>query len=99
MPVPHNSPLGRNEGPANWVAGFNEPGYLPVAEPAFFTDHDDAKRYLCNILEEHADEELSTENAEELSALAADLNLESGEWSATIHGLAYWLEKVEYKGG
>lgn len=95
--VPHNPPLADGEGPANFVAGFNMPGYLPESEPEFFESFDDAKRYLLNIMGDHADEygEQGLEAfAEELEALRQDANLESKPFTATCHNVAYWVERV-----
>ena len=103
MPVPHNPPLGRNEGPANYVAGCNRPGYLPVSEPEFFEAFDDAKRYACNLIEEHADDaaefdadDWNSDTADELSAMAENVNLESSPFCTPVIGdVVFWVEEVE----
>lgn len=96
-PVPHNPPLGNNEGPANYVAGWNIPDYPPEMDPAFFTEFDDAKRFILNALESLADD-LAIHNddaATEIDSLREDINLESGPFTAMADGLAYWVEPVE----
>jgi len=93
--VPHAEPLRNGEGPANWVAGWNMPGYLPEMEPAFFENFDDAKRFVLNALGD-AEEDAAIDDedlAETISALRQDLNLKNDEFSKQCDGLAYWVEE------
>ena len=97
MSVPHRPPLGRNEGPCNFVAGSNMPGYLSVADPEFFEFFDDAKRYLLNLMEQHADDCFESAIADEFDAIAQDCNLESGPFTTPcIDDVVYWVEKVTH---
>ena len=96
MPAPHKPPLGRNEGPANFVAGWNMPGYLPETQPEFFEDFDDAKRYVLNVMEEHSDQLWDEDLAEDLEAIRQDVNLESSAFTTDeCAGLVYWVEVVK----
>jgi hypothetical protein len=89
--------LAEGEGPANYVAGWNMPGYLPETEPEFFADFDDAKRYLLNAMGDHADEYGTAgdeDTAEDIETARQDCNLESGPFSVCVADLAYWVETV-----
>lgn len=96
MSVPHNPPLADGQGPCNFVAGWNLPGYLPEMEPAFFSEFDDAKRFILNELGDLADDVGidDDDKASEIDALREELNLESGPFCASVEGLAYWVETV-----
>lgn len=79
---------------APFVAGYNMAGYMPDSEPAEFDTFDEAKRYIIwtikNTFEEMAEDE---ETAETFCALAEEINLQSGEFSVTCNGYAFWVSK------
>ena len=98
--VPCREPLNEGEGPANFVAGWNTPGYLPEMEPAFFRYFDDAKRFILNALGEFEDE-LGVHGLDDLadtiSGQRQDINLESADFSVEVDdgttlNCAYWVE-------
>ena len=96
--LPHAEPLRDGEGPCNFVAGWNMPGYLPTMEPLFFVEFDDAKRFILNAMGEHADEYALEDNesaAEGLESLRQECNLESEPFTVEDDGVAYWVEAVE----
>lgn len=97
--VPHAAPLADNEGPANYVAGWNMPGYLPTSEPEFFVAFDDAKRYILNQMGEHADDAAlgDDENTAGLLESARQFfNLEDRPFTTEpIGNVVYWVEKVD----
>lgn len=82
----------------SYVAGYNIPGFLPEVEPATFDTFDEAKRFVIDELLLAADDCAAAENeagAEELTAIAESVNLESGpfSWDAShVDGYAYWVE-------
>lgn len=76
-----------------YVAGSNNPGYLPqnVEE---FDDFDSAKRYIIEEMERDADdfgEQGSEDMAEDISNAAEDVNLESGPFEVLVRGIVYWV--------
>lgn len=82
-----------------FMIGWNMPGYMPV-DPYMVVGADDAKRAMIDELErdaDHADDCDEHERAEELSALAEDLNLSdvSQGWDATVGNLAYWITPTD----
>ena len=63
-------------------------------EMGSFIDHDAAKRYLIGKIK-HAERVAQTEaDAEELCALAEEVNLASGSFSAKIGAATYWIEQA-----
>lgn len=76
-----------------FVAGSNLAGFMPDTEPAWFTSAADARAYIIGELLWHADHEDSDDLADELAALAEDVNLWSTEDSATDSaGRAWWVQ-------
>lgn len=74
-------------------AGWNMPGYMPDVEPEEFDSFDDAKRHIIGEIK-RAEEQAETEgSAENLCAFAEDINLQSGDFSATCEGWVYWVTK------
>jgi hypothetical protein len=94
--VPHAPPIKRNEGPCNFVVTWYVPGYIPEMDPAFFSEFDDAKRYLLNELGVVEDDAASYDEdfAEEVSGIRQDLNLESKPFSAVVGSYVYSVEEV-----
>lgn len=83
-----------------FMIGWNMPGYLPEMDPYMVVGADDAKRAMIDELlrsADHADEIENHEIAEELSALAEELNLSdvSQGWDATVDNLAYWITPTD----
>lgn len=83
-----------------YTLGWNMPGYLPEMDPYEIEGADAAKRAMIDELErdaDNADAGDEHERANELSALAEDLNLSdvSDGWSATVGNLAYWITPTE----
>lgn len=84
---------------SGYIAGFNQPGYLPESEPEEFDDFDEAKRYIINEIKKSEDGfamEGDEDGAENLSALAEDVNLERGPFSVLgADGYAYWVADAD----
>lgn len=80
-----------------FVAGWNMPGYMPDSEPAEFDNADDAKRYIIDQIKEDEDAAATEEDeaeAEDLAALAEEVNLESDEFTTrTVGGYCYWVRE------
>ena len=74
-----------------YVAGWNMQGYMPDSEPSEFETFDEAKRYVIRGIKLDEDEAETEEVAEELSAFAEDVNLESGEFSGRVGNRVYWV--------
>lgn len=83
-----------------YVAGYNQPGYLPETEPEEFDTWDEAWRYIISVIkdaEDDAGDADDEELAEDLAAFAEDVNLESrGEPFSTLgpDGYAYWVTEA-----
>lgn len=89
----------------NYAVGHNMPGYLPESDVEIFTEWEDAKRYLIDIMERDADfyddtarQDGNDENderhdlAESLSSECEDLNLDNGpEWGTIVGNVSYWI--------
>ena len=76
-----------------YIAGSNNPGYLPqnVEE---FDDFDDAKRYIIDEMLFDADnfaEGGDEDKAEDISNAAEDVNLESGPFEILTSGIVWWV--------
>lgn len=78
-----------------YIAGFNQPGYLPESEPEEFESFDEAKRYIIDIIKTAEDDAATNdeeEMAEDLAALAEDVNLENDVFSVLgPDDYAYWV--------
>ena len=82
----------------NWVAGFNQPGYLPESDPEVFDNYLDAVEYLRDELGESMDDVTEYPEAEYDKAqsdfqamLPKDHDV---EWSwLAPDGYAYWVMK------
>lgn len=78
-----------------FIAGWNQPGYLPESDPEEFDTFDEAKRYIIDEIkraEDDAGDSDDEELAEDLCALAEDINLESDPFSVLApDGFAYWV--------
>ena len=75
-----------------FVAGFNQPGYMPDNDPAEFDNFDEAKRYILWWLN-HAEEYAETDDAAtDLCHFTRAINLESGPFSIQApDGYIYWV--------
>lgn len=74
-----------------YVAGWNMAGFMPDNESVAFDNFEDAQRYILAELKEREEQAESEDDAFSLMAFAEDINLESGEFSATHKGYAYWV--------
>lgn len=75
-----------------FIAGWNQPGYLPESDPAEFDTFDEAKRYIIDEMLQLADEVESEDDAEEISGAAEDVNLESRPFTAgPFDGYVFWV--------
>ncbi|BAN92314.1 hypothetical protein X534_gp03 [Ralstonia phage RSB3] len=74
-----------------WIAGTNQPGYMPDDMPAEFESQDEAKRYIIGQMKYDEENAASEEVAEHLASLAEDANLESGEFSYLFNHRVYWV--------
>ena len=61
-----------------------------------FTDFDDAKRYVINAMENHADDvqESNEDLADEISGIQQDVNLESAGFSVQAGNYVYFVQGV-----
>lgn len=87
----------------NWVAGWNMPGFLPEAQPAGFSDCDDARKYIARQMRDYAESLDGDEYKERADALreeakgleqSAESEPES-EYGETVGGYHYWIERAE----
>lgn len=76
-----------------YIAGTNQPGHMPDNTPDVFDDFDSAKRSIIGELKQREDDAETEDEAEQLCAFAEDVNLQSGEFSATCCGWVYWVTK------
>lgn len=90
-------PLGEGEGPVNWVAGWNQPGYLPETEPEYFEHYQDAKDYILDNINVDLDSLswVDGEAFESLQELRHEIIAETDEFdSRIVGGLVYWVLKA-----
>ena len=73
-----------------YIAGTNMPGYMPDSEPFAHDSFDDAKRDIIDRILRDAEEAETEEQAEELTAFAEDVNLQSDEFSGICCNRCYW---------
>ena len=82
-----------------WIAGYNQPGYLPDMEPAEFDNFGEAAAFLIEELQLDAErmaDEGRDEAAEQCEALWKDLLEETPhnrEWSGAARGFEYWIKE------
>ena len=74
-----------------FIAGTNMPGYMPDNLPEEFETQDEAKRYIIGCLKYEEQCVETEEEAEQLSAFAEEVNLQSGEFSAQCLNMVYWV--------
>jgi hypothetical protein len=80
-----------------YVAGYNQPGYLPESDPEEFDSWDEAWRYIIGEIkraEDDAGDSGDEELAEDLAAFAEDVNLNTrDEPFADLgpDGYVYWV--------
>lgn len=74
-----------------YVAGWNMAGFMPDNEPEAFDNFEDAHRYILAELKEREEQAESEDEVFSLMDFAEDVNLESGEFSATHEGYTYWV--------
>ena len=78
-----------------YVAGWNQPGYLPEMDPAHLDSFDDAKRYIIDSIKCHEAEygfDEQEDVAEELCHLAEDINLLDRPFEVlAVDGWVYWV--------
>ena len=92
-------PLKDGEGPCNYVAGWNMPGYLPVSDPECFASFDEAKAYIVDSIKSH-EEDCAIVDEEDLATslchLAEDVNLESGPFETDpVDNTVYWVSAMK----
>jgi len=80
-----------------FAVGWNTPGYLSDGEPIECETFDDAKRCLIDELLHDADNASTERKAEDLAAMAEDVNLwSSPDWIETTEhdclSVRYWIE-------
>lgn len=76
-----------------YVAGWNQPGYLPDDEVAEFDTFDEAKRYIIGEIEYMSEDAETEEDSETYSSIAEDVNLESGPFSIMVGDWAFWVAR------
>jgi hypothetical protein len=76
-----------------FIAGFNQPGYLPDNDPEEFDTFEEARDYLADELDRAADD--ATEGGDLADALeesADEIREETGPFSyLAADGYAYWV--------
>lgn len=81
----------------SYIAGYNQPGYLPESDPEEFDTWDEAWRYIIGVIKDAEDDAGDAEDeelAEDLAAFAEDVNLvtRNEPFSALgPDGYAYWV--------
>jgi hypothetical protein len=83
-----------DEEKAQFVAGWNMPGYMPDNPPEEFATFDAAKRYIIDAIKREEDEEEDEEKAEALAAFAEDVNLQSSPFGATCGRFHYFVSTI-----
>lgn len=77
-----------------YIAGWNQPGYLPTMEPDTFDNFNDAKEFIIDTLklvEYCCDTE---QMAEAHCHLAEEINLENGPFETEpIDNYVYWVKE------
>lgn len=74
-----------------YSAGWNLPGYMPDEPPARFFTSEDAREYIADALETHADDQDDGEDAE---GMADVIRAGTGEFGATIDGYHYFVTRL-----
>jgi len=74
-----------------YIAGFNQPGYLPESEPEEFDTFDEAKDYLVNEMERALDDS-DEESSDDLESDIEEVQEQTAEFSfLASDGYAYWV--------
>ena len=85
-----------------YIAGFNQPGYLPDSDPVDFDDFDDAQSFIVDELENAADIAAGADDPDaeadcEAAKEEAD-NWNVGNdvyWQVFCDGYVYWITKED----
>lgn len=87
---------------ANWVAGWNLPGYLPESDPEAFTEWQDAHGHLVDAVDRFWDEDAATPDLDEDAVwLPLHTALNSATYGEPFQGfngdqrLVFWIQPVE----
>ena len=87
---------------AKYIAGYNQPGYLPETDPVEFDDFDDAQSSIIDELDNAA--EIAYNSDDDLAGQDCDESKEEAEqwnegtetyWQAYCDGYVYWIVKEE----
>jgi len=87
-------------GPTIWLVGWNDPGYLPDAEPHRTLDWEEASEVMHDELVEAINSREARDgnySADQLRTIGQTLlDATPGEpWEAEAHGVAYWIVREE----
>ncbi len=74
-----------------WIAGYNMAGYMPDSEPVSFADFDDAKESILSTIEGYIEDALPTDNIRPFEELKEWVEQQSGKFSQTVRGIAFWV--------
>lgn len=80
-----------------YIAGFNQPGYLPDSDPVDFDDFDDAQSYIVDELDNAAD--IAYNSDDDLAGQDCDESKEEAEqWTAKSGGKSgeSWGSDIRY---
>lgn len=86
-----------------WIAGHNQPGYLPDSDPAVFDNRLDAVNYMIDEMERSADAAYEADNdtaGEEYESAALflrehDADVDSDWQKSFSDGYVYWISTEE----
>lgn len=81
-----------------WSAGWNMTGCLCDSGPESFSDYEDAKQCILDMLQMAADSIGDEGAAESIESAIQDINLESNEFSIYVEPLGYWYWVAPYDG-
>lgn len=90
-----------SDDPAQWVAGWNMPGYMPESEPAGFATWEEARDHLAAEMERAADEahlvaDAPQERKCDIALATLRNDAPTGEpFTITVSGYAWWIERAE----
>lgn len=87
------------ETPAPWIAGWNEPGFLPDILPSEFDTFEEAQAFIAEELtrgaESFDDEHQAEQSAWMLAALGAGAAQPDQPFEVMVDDTVYWVMRAE----
>jgi len=83
-----------------YIAGWNQPGYLPESDPATFDDFADAKGYILDEMQNYSDELFESEEeatggkADDVEQAGINAQHERGPFEVRAGGYVFWVVKA-----